>query len=298
VQGVFGDSEKRHAQHLTARGAELLHTDPAGAEACYWDAIRLDPELYPAWFDLGLIYKWSRRWLESFDCNLQAAELVGERPEEPAWWNLGIAATALHRWDVARRAWRAYGVVLPDGDGPIEADLGYTPVRINPDAGAEVVWGHRIDPARVRLTSIPFPESGHRWADVVLHDGEPRGSREFEGAQRPVFNELVRWAPSDMPTIVMTISSDGPDGAQQIDDLVGLINRAGHMIEDWSRNTRLLCAHCSESDVPHDHVGVTVPEDGSFRRLGVAGPAEVVRELVDDWEFWPTRRCESFEVHD
>lgn len=53
---------------------------------------------------------------------------------EASWRNLGIAATALSRWDVARRAWRNYGLDVPDADSPIGGNFGNGPVRINPTA--------------------------------------------------------------------------------------------------------------------------------------------------------------------
>jgi hypothetical protein len=45
-------------------------------------------------FDLGLAYKRLGRWQESVDANQRALGIASE-PEDPAWWNLGIAATAL-----------------------------------------------------------------------------------------------------------------------------------------------------------------------------------------------------------
>lgn len=101
---VRAGASHRRARRLTAQAAGLLDSDRQAAEAAYLAAVALDPELKEAWFDLGLIYKWSARWDECFDANRRAALLVGERPESPEWWNLGIAATALHRWDDARHA--------------------------------------------------------------------------------------------------------------------------------------------------------------------------------------------------
>ena len=91
--------------------------------------------------------------------------LLIDKKDKAAWWNLGIAATALGRWDVARSAWRGFGINMPKGDGPIDFPCGTCPIRINPDGDAEVVWAERIDPARAELLSIPFPESNHRWKD-------------------------------------------------------------------------------------------------------------------------------------
>lgn len=279
------------ARFLSARGAAFLRRDLAAAEAAYSEAVRLDPGLHVAWFDLGLVHKWSRRWDEAFDCNLRAAELIGEKADEPAWWNLGIAATALGRWDVARRAWRAYGVAVPDGAGAIEGDFGMSPVRLNPDGEPEVVWGRRIDPARMRLSSIPLPGSGHRWADIVLHDGVPKGHREHDGRLYPVFDELARWQPSDVPTIQASVHAERPD---DVDALVDALDQAGHVAEDWTRNTRLLCKQCCEGVVHADHNHVATLT-GPEHLIGIAGPLDAVTSVVRDWEQEPGRTCHAID---
>ena len=45
---------------------------------------------------------------------------------------LGIAATALGEWALARQAWDAFGVDVPDGEGPIVADFGVAAIGLNP----------------------------------------------------------------------------------------------------------------------------------------------------------------------
>ncbi|HMG44540.1 MAG TPA: tetratricopeptide repeat protein [Acidimicrobiales bacterium] len=278
------------AQRLTRSGGRFLHMDLDSAELRYRKALRLDPSSHVAWFDLGLVCKWTQRWEEAFDCNLRATELIGEKRDEPAWWNLGIAATALHRWPAARRAWRVYGVDLPDGDGPIEADLGRAALRLNPTA--EVVWGHRIDPARIRVACIPTPESGHRWGDVVLHDGEPRGRRAFDEGLRPVFDELARWAPSDVPTIQASVSAGR---VAEVDELVTRLVEAGHEAEDWTRTLRMLCPDCSLADGSghdHDHDGEPADDPDREHRLGIAGPLGPVTLILEAWRSdAPQRRC-------
>jgi tetratricopeptide (TPR) repeat protein len=275
-----------------AKGASLLESDREAAADCYQRAVELDPDLHEAWFDLGLVHKWAGRWEEAFACNLRAAELLGEVEEEPAWWNLGIAATALHRWDVARRAWRAYGVDMPDGAGPIEADFGYGAVRLNRQSDPEVVWGQRIDPARIRLTNIPYPSSGHCWADVVLHDGAPNGYREVDGQQHPVFDELLRWAPSDVPTVEASISADAVD---DLDQLIATIVEAGHAAEDWTRNVRTLCRRCSEGTVHAEHEEEALVT-GREHWVGIAAPLADATAIVRRWERSPGRRCHSIEL--
>lgn len=288
---MFRRSTTARARKLTADAAQMLEADRPGAEKSYRAALQLDPELKEAWFDLGLICKWERRWQEAFDCNLRAAELEGAKADEPAWWNLGIAATALRDWQVARRAWRAYRLKIPDGEGPIEGDFGVAPVRLNRDDAAEVVWGHRIDPARIRLSSIPFPQSGHRWADVVLHDGVPNGYREFNGQSRAVFDELMRWEPSEVSTIQVSVSADE---IQAVDELLEAVHVAGYAGEDWTRNVRALCKRCSEGTVHAEHSEPALAS-GREHFIGFAGPFNLIDELVERWAVEGGRQVHSVE---
>lgn len=86
----------------------------------------------------------------------RAVEL--DSSDEAAWWNLGIAATALGEWREARTAWRACGIEIPEGDGPPDLDFGLVPVRLDPAGCGEVVWCRRIDPARAVIRNVPLPE--------------------------------------------------------------------------------------------------------------------------------------------
>ena len=128
-------------------------------------------------FDFGVVLKLRG----DFEASRAAFERVVLRhpDERSAWWNLGIACTALSDWSGARRAWTAVGFELPPGEGDIARPGEPTPVRLDTASGArtthEVVWGHRLCPARVRLTGIPcFPRDA-TCGDVVLVDGEPVG---------------------------------------------------------------------------------------------------------------------------
>jgi tetratricopeptide (TPR) repeat protein len=297
---------RKRAHGQVALGNTYLHKDRESAVQAYRRALALDPGSSLALYNLGLIHKWDGEWEQAFDCYLRAAELIGERESEPAWWNLGIAATALRRWDVARRAWRTYGLDIPDSEDdalPIEADFGFTPVRLLPvgdgdngggggggggDKGGgrrEVVWGQRIDPSRVRIDSIPFPESGHRWGDIVLHDGSPNGYREIGGRTLPVFDELVRWEPSDVPTVHASVSAT--DKAD-IESLLQQITDAGHAAEDWTRNVRTLCTSCSEGIVHTEHTDDALAS-GEQHFLGIAAPVAAATDLVTTWAKSPGR---------
>jgi hypothetical protein len=188
------------ATYYNAKGQRLeAARDQDGAIALYRKAIAAAPTWSVPWYNLGLVFKYRGEWEASYRCNAEAMRLSPRY--EAAIWNTGIAATALGNWSEARRAWAAYGIELPPGDGPIEGDFGSVPIRINPDGNGEVVWCRRIDPARAVITSIPFPESAHGCGDLLLHDGAPAGYRMSEEREVPVFNELEVLQPSGHVTL-------------------------------------------------------------------------------------------------
>jgi tetratricopeptide (TPR) repeat protein len=219
------------------------------AEDEYLAAIVIDAEYSSPWFNLGVLYKWQGRFDESRRCVERCLELQPD-DNEGAIWNLGIATTALGDWPAARAAWKRYGIAIPDGDGPIEMNVGFTPIRLKVDP-PEVVWCDRIDPARAIVRSVPSPPSGRRYGDLVLHDGEPAGTREYRGQEVDVFDELVLLEPSRYQTHVLEASA--PTLGAYIELMEALeADHEGNELEDWSMSFRYLCKECSEGK-PHGH---------------------------------------------
>jgi hypothetical protein len=272
--------DRRRADELNERGRVMAdHGQLDEAAKLYRQAVTVDPELAAAWFNLGLVHKWRREWPAAVECNLRSVELTGDEGD-PAWWNLGIAATALRRWELARRAWQCYGVPLPEGNGPVDVDFGLTPVRLNPGGEAEIVWCARIDPARAVVRNIPLPRSGHRWGDVILHDGSFNGERVLDGVAYGVFGELERWEPSTVPTLQVDALCTAEGDAER---LVTLFEDAGYTAEDWTRSVVALCATCSTgtADTEHDH---TPEEWNPERSFGLAAPRQAAGNLLRSWE--------------
>jgi hypothetical protein len=238
--------------------------------------VRMDQTQEWAWFDLGLHAKWRRDWAAAFRYTERALSVARTLRQNPAAWNLGIAATALEDWVTARRAWTAFGVMLPPGVGPIEADLGPTPIRLNPDprfpgqtpleiegryGSTEVVWCRRICPARAVVTNVPMPESRHRFGDVVLHDGDPVGRREARGEDYPVFDELTLVSASSLPTLSVTVRCPSAADARA---LIAEFRSAHLAAEDWSP---------TEADDPWH------PE----RSFGLAAPEYTAATILGAW---------------
>ncbi len=270
--------------------------DTARAVAAAEQMLALAPDSSFVWFQAGLLSKALGRWDEAVARNARAVELFTPADaarfegDNPAAWNLGIAATALGDWAVARRAWRAYGHEgIADGDARVDVDLGLCPVRVNPDEPSlphqrppqhgtpEVLWCWRRSPAHAVVASVPLPESGHRFRDVLLHDGAPRGTRMLDGREVSVFDELARLEDSGVPTWQAHVVGAGPDAMAALSDLLG---RRRLAVDDWS-GMRVLCSACSHGspDAGHDHE----PPAQDATRLGLAGAEPELRAALDEW---------------
>lgn len=266
------------ANLANAKGNQL-HQDGEYQQAIkqFEKAIKLAPNWAVPWYNLGLLYKHTKEWHLSLECNQHAVRLNAN--DEAAWWNLGIAATALGVWEEARRAWATYGVSIPLGDGPIELDLGLTPIRLNPKTSAEVVWCDRIDPARALIRNIPFPASGHHYGDIVLHDGEPNGYRRLGETEVPVFDALALLEASPFATyevVVEAVNKEDRDAFMSLADVHEL------PMEDWS-TVRMLCHLCSTGR-PHAHHESQKDNNGPLGRYGIAARDDSeVTNLLEAW---------------
>jgi tetratricopeptide (TPR) repeat protein len=268
---------EQEAEEFHERAREL--DDPEQALAMYQQVLKLDPKRPTTLYNIGLIHKYRGDWQLSREFNQRAVHLSPE--DEAANWNLAIAATALRDWATARAVWRRLGILEADGEGPIEVNFGKTPVRLNPDGAGEVVWGDRIDPVRVRVLNVPYPESGFRYGDIVLHDGAPVGSRESEGREYSVFNVLELYEASSFSTYHAEVrierDSDAEELTQALDD-ARVIN------EDWTRSVRTLCKQCSEGRAheQHDHDLQRDWQDRHLIGLAVSDPEEAQR-IITQW---------------
>jgi hypothetical protein len=185
-----------------------------------------------------------RRFREAIE---PAAEACRLRPDwAAAWWNHAVALKHGHRWaDCLAACDRAIAL----------------------DDEPEVVFGTRLDPCRVRLVSVPLPDSAHRFGDIVLHDGEPRGKRGTGDGEVTVFDELLLLEPSTYGTWTIEASCRGPE---ERDALVALFDDVDGAIEDWTESLVVLCARCSLGE-PHEHHETQRQQGWRVeRRLGLA----------------------------
>ena len=238
----------------------------------YKKSAKADPAWSTPHFNLGLQAKFAANWQQSLEHNQRAVQL--NPTDQGAWWNLGIAATALRDWPQARQAWRNAGIDVPQGEGEWTwASPATACTRINPAADGEVVWGQRIDPARIIIDNIPLPESNHRFRDIVLHDGATNGTRSWQDTEVPVFDELELWQPSPYATFQVTADTE-------IDALAEICLNRDLCFEDWS-SIRPLCKQCSEGN-PGPHACSNTP--GQHRLAVAAKSQSEVEQAIEEWQ--------------
>lgn len=226
-------------------------------------------------YNLGLKAKYEGDWRESFRQHLRADNL---RPgDEATIWNLGIAATALSDWDEARKAWRAYGIEVNDGPGEVLWCEMKACVRANPNGAADVVWGMRIDPARIRVENVPLPTSERRYGDILINDGAEEGTRISNGREYSVFDEIGVWQMSPYSTFEVDLPMPNESAMEALQNKC---RENGLWVEDWG-TVRILCEACSRG-TPGEHVCTNEPCGKS--RYGFAAKSEIeLRKLLQDW---------------
>lgn len=227
-------------------------------------------------YNAALKAKYGGDWEKSLRLNQKADKLRGG--DEATIWNLGIAATALSKWDEAREAWRAYGIKVNDGPGEVQMAPLSGCIRLNADVCGETVWGTRIDPARTRIRNVPLPESERRYGDIVLNDGAPIGTRMSNGVEYSVLNELMLWKASEYSTYAVNLEMPSDIA---VESLVKLCDEVDIGIEDWG-TARILCKACSEG-TPGEHTCEAQPS--AERRYGFGAKSEaVLRNILRRWQ--------------
>lgn len=299
---VFRNSRKKAAQRSPKQiWADWLAANEAGdatrAGECAAEMVAAVPGAYSSWFEAGLHAKARREWKQSAEWNTRALDLFGAAESKefeganPAAWNLGIAATVLGDWDSARLAWTTYGIEgLTEDSGPIDANYGMAPIRLNPDRPSlaleipadygttEVVWCWRRSPAHAVIASVPLPESGHRFRDVLVHDGEPKGTRRDGDREVSVFDEITKLTDSGIPTWQAQIVGAKDADVAAAGDVFG---ERGLGADNWS-GINLMCSDCSHGSPDDNHHHDRLAEGTTL--LGLAGHEDEVAQALQAWQ--------------
>lgn len=229
-------------------------------------------------YNLGLIYKYQLNWDLSFKHNYRAVEL--DPQDESSQWNLGIAATMLKKWKIARWSWNNFGMNYKLIDINPEGNIGMSPIRINSETEGEVIWALRIDPARARIKSIPFPESNHRFADLILNDGAPIGKRVYNEKEYSVFNELQIIEESNYQTFSFECDFITKMNYEMLEQ--SCLN-AGIEIENWTTDIEVLCKSCSEGEPHEQHKPEPVFKNKRMTIAFASQSEDLICDTLNNW---------------
>ncbi|MEU5436067.1 tetratricopeptide repeat protein [Streptomyces sp. NPDC020719] len=241
------------------------------------------------WYDAALAYKFLRNWAKAFELGRQAAARSPRGEQDPAFWNLGVAATIQRDWATARDAWEGFGIPMPDGEGEINGSFGMACVRLDTGGEREVVWIERLCPTRGRVMNVPATD-GRRFGEIVVHDGEPTGERPFNGQSVAVFDELLLFEASDLPTLTVSVN------AAEASDVEALVDSffAKDFGAEAASGFHVLCACCSEGRVDWDEA--SAPAHGGSQKVWLAAPQDEARQLLDAWATAEGRTWSGLEL--
>jgi tetratricopeptide (TPR) repeat protein len=247
------------------------------ARLLYRSAAILRPHWSSPWYNLGLQAKYLCDWSASLQFNERAATL--DPNDEASWWNLGIAATALKDWPRARRAWKSCGIELEDGSDEVLMPPVTACVRLDPNNSGEVVWGTRIDPARIEILNVPLPNSNRRFRDIILNDGAVEGTRKSGEREYPVFDELAIWKRSNYSTFQSAVALENADAERQ---LINMCNQNDIGIENWS-SVRVICAACSRGSPEQHHCSANEIQQAEKNYGFAATSREFLIQVLSSW---------------
>ena len=269
---------KEESEILLQKALEIEEENENEAIRIYHQIIENENTWSVPYYNLGLIYKYKSEWEKSYKYTLKATELNKE--DKAAWWNLGIACTALKKWNDARMAWNGFGLSLEGKEGEVRMNIGSTPIRLK---NGEVVWAERICPARAFIENIPLKDSGYRYNDLILNDGAPNGKRIYNDKEFYVFDELEVIQKSDYQTysIGAEVKSE-----REILKLRELCYDSDYGFENWTNSVRILCRQCSEGTPHENHDTELREEKESFEyNLAIATKSEKELErILNKWK--------------
>jgi hypothetical protein len=229
-------------------------------------------------YNLGLIYKYRTEWDKSYHHNKRAVEL--DPKMEAAQWNLGIAATMLKDWKLARHCWNFFGMNYEVINEDPAGNIGDVSIRISPNANAETVWATRICPARAIIKNIPLPESEHRFKDMVLNDGAPNGYRMSDGKEYPVLDEIQHLRKSEYQTYSIKCKVISKE---QFEHLQQRCWKSDIAIENWTTDVKMLCKQCSEGK-PHESHDRDLKSPNEEYKIALATTSqEILVSVLEDW---------------
>lgn len=274
------------APETNALFQEALRYDQQGdtynAVKLYKKVCRLAPSWAPPLQNLGSIYKYRQEWKPALHYVKKAVS--ADPALRMAWWDLGIAATALKKWRIARSVWRKFGY-------PPRASWQPTPVsvQLNGEGRFEILWANTLDPVRATLQNIPHPDSGRHFRDIVLIDQQIVGYHVVQNHRYPVYQELGLFKNSGFLTYSCRIDADRPDSIPLLEKLC---RDADLGFEIWSRALRQFAPQ--HHSARPEYYGPGLWEEKPSGGVHVALAARQEKQVLQVLHSWELISLESF----
>ena len=212
-------------------------------------------------YHYAVICKFENQWQEA----KIAFEKAKAQHDHPAIeWNLGIIAVAQRDWLNARKIWQKLGIALPAGEGDyaqsgqlcairlpmqvlnldqatqVNTDLKETREHLEIEQKrqlmkSEVLWGRRLCPARVEITSIPYYHQSYQCGDIVLVDGAQNGETIYQGEKWPIVDVLGKFQSTLGQTFKLYAKMIHPKQITILDEQIHRLSEKGWQIVNWSR---------------------------------------------------------------
>ncbi len=245
--------------------------DVYNAVKLYKRVLCLAPDEIEPYLRLVRIYKVRCEWKSVLHYAKKVVSL--DAGQHQVWWDLGLAASALGRDRIARSVWSKFAAPFRWKKRIV--------LQLSLNGAFEIVLARAIDPTRAILCSIPHPESGMRYWDLVLFDREVVGYSMHGNSREPVFPVLYRVKPSFFNTYCCILENCTKSG---LEILSRLCEDADIGWEIWSDAT-WESPVISEGKRP-EFFGKTIFKEEGATSLCIALAAkqeEEAREVLNNW---------------
>ncbi len=249
--------------------------------------IKKCPEWVQPYWQLSHIYKGRREWKPTLYYTKKALALDTTQPD--GWWDLGMAAMALKKWRIARNVWNKFGINLKT----------YMPktvcLRLQYQGRYEIIWGQALGPVRAEIRSIPHPDSGYAFRDIVLYDKEVSGYNIVANKRVPIHDEYGLFKRNYFHTYSCLIDTNTEEDVQLLEQLC---KDAGLGFEVWSNASRMMILQ-KKGEVPEYYDPSMLPKnatDGLHIAIS-ARYAKNARDVLNNWQIISLGTFTELERH-
>ena len=253
--------------------------DVYNAVKLYKRIIKIAPEWRPPYARLGEMYKHREEWKAALHYNKKTVAL--DSSDKKAWWNLGIAATALNRRRIAQNVWNKFGVGATQPNPCC--------IRLSYNEQFEILWIRPISPAKGIITNIPYPAADRRYRDIILFDGKISGYNVVNQKRFPVYEELGVFKRSVFTTWSCNLIKVNQEDIQLLERLC---QNAKIGFEVWSNATRVFSPF-EKSQLP-EYYGSDLINSGTDSDVMVAMAAKRKQDLIEVLTSWQVISLKSY----